>query len=114
MSNDVAYVDNILTYQANKPFIYGCHNFYPQKEQVYLMISLWNVVSVLKEIISIQLLLSVLNQEKLAWSVNDGLPTLEEDRELPIEVQAKKMFATGLIDDVIIGNSYASDEELKT
>lgn len=23
------------------------------------------------------------------------------------------MFATGLIDDVIIGNSYASDEELK-
>lgn len=31
MSNDVAYLDNILTYQANLPFLYGCHNFYPQE-----------------------------------------------------------------------------------
>ena len=30
MSNDVMYLDNILSYQANQPFIYGCHNFYPQ------------------------------------------------------------------------------------
>ena len=29
MSNDVAY--NILTYQANIPYLYGCHNFYPQE-----------------------------------------------------------------------------------
>ena len=31
MSNNVAYLDNILTYQPNAPFLYGCHNFYPQK-----------------------------------------------------------------------------------
>ncbi len=31
MSNDVAYLDNILTYEANEPYIYGCHNFYPQE-----------------------------------------------------------------------------------
>lgn len=31
MSNDVAYLDNILSHQANKPFLYGCHNFYPQE-----------------------------------------------------------------------------------
>jgi hypothetical protein len=51
--------------------------------------------------------------EQGPWNVNDGLPTLESDRYLPIEVQAKKLFATGLIDDVIIGNAYATEEELK-
>ena len=34
-------------------------------------------------------------------------------RELPIEVQAKHLFATGFIDDVIIANAFASEEELK-
>ncbi len=31
MSNDVAYLENILTHQANTSFLYGCHNFYPQE-----------------------------------------------------------------------------------
>ncbi len=47
------------------------------------------------------------------WDINDGLCTLEEHRNLPIEVQAKHLWATGLIDDVIIGNAYASEEELE-
>ena len=50
--------------------------------------------------------------EKGPWSVSDGLPTLEMDRKLPIDVQAKQLWATGLIDDVIIGNAYASEAEL--
>ncbi len=41
------------------------------------------------------------------------MPTLEQDRDLPIDVQAMHLFAFGLIDDVIIGNAYASEEELK-
>ena len=35
-------------------------------------------------------------------------------RDLPIEVQAKHLFATGLIDDVIIANAFATEEELRT
>lgn len=31
MSNNVDYLNNIISYQANTPFIYGCHNFYPQR-----------------------------------------------------------------------------------
>ena len=34
-------------------------------------------------------------------------------RDLPIEVQAKHLFATGLIDDVIIANAFACEDELK-
>ena len=45
--------------------------------------------------------------------MNDGLPTLEMHRQLPVTVQAKHLFATNLIDDVVIGNAYASNEELK-
>ena len=30
MSNNVDYLNNIISYQANTPFLYGCHNFYPQ------------------------------------------------------------------------------------
>lgn len=48
------------------------------------------------------------------WNVTDGLPTLERDRELPIAIQAMDLYATQLIDDVIIGNAYASEEELRS
>lgn len=34
-------------------------------------------------------------------------------RELPIDVQAKHLMATGFVDDIIIANSFASEEELK-
>ena len=47
------------------------------------------------------------------WDINDGLPTLEMHRHLPVEVATKHLFATKLIDDVIIGNAYASEEELR-
>lgn len=32
---------------------------------------------------------------------------------MPIDIQAKYLFASALIDDVIIGNAYASEHELK-
>jgi hypothetical protein len=41
------------------------------------------------------------------WKVMEGLPTLEDHRDLPIEVQAKHLLMTGLIDDIIISNAYA-------
>ena len=47
------------------------------------------------------------------WDVNDGLPTLEMHRQLGVVPAAKHLFATNLIDDVIIGNAYASEEELQ-
>mgnify|MGYP002593079294 FL=1 len=46
------------------------------------------------------------------WPVNEGICTLEEHRNLPIEVAAKDLFKEG-INSVIIANCYASEEELK-
>ncbi|MEH7403500.1 phospho-sugar glycosidase domain-containing protein [Gottfriedia acidiceleris] len=48
------------------------------------------------------------------WPVNEGLCTLEEHRFLPIDVVARHLFATGLVDDVIVANAYASEDELKS
>lgn len=48
------------------------------------------------------------------WPTNDGLCTLEIHRNLPISTQAKHLFATNLIDDVVIGNAFATEEELKS
>lgn len=114
MSNDVDYLDNILSYQANKPFIYGCHNFYPQ-EGSGLPYDFFVKCSKRFKNYGIKTSAFVTSQDAHGgpWNVNDGLPTLEMHRHLPLVLQAKHLFATGLIDVVIIGNAYASDEELK-
>lgn len=114
MSNDVAYLDNILTYQANKPFLYGCHNFYPQ-EGTALPYDFFVKCSERFKKQGLRTAAFVNSQVgKIGpWNINDGLPTLEEHRHLPIEVQTKHLFATGLIDDVVIGNAYASADELQ-
>lgn len=46
------------------------------------------------------------------WEVYEGLPTCEDDRMRPIDLQVRHLLATGLVDDVLIGNCFASDEEL--
>jgi hypothetical protein len=46
------------------------------------------------------------------WDVFEGLPTCEVDRTRPIDLQARHLLATGLIDDIMIGNCFASEEEL--
>ncbi len=46
------------------------------------------------------------------WEVFCGLPTCEDDRTRPIDLQARHLVASGLVDDVIIGNCFASEAEL--
>jgi len=113
MSNDVAYLDNILTYQANKPYLYGCHNFYPQKS-TGLPYDFFEKCSVRFKKEGIRTAAFVNSQVgKIGpWNINDGLPTLEMHRYLHPATATKHLFATNLIDDVIIGNAYASEEEL--
>ena len=113
VSNDIAYLENILSHQANKSALIGCHNFYPQNSLVFRTIISFAVVNALKAWYSQCSLYYITCRKHRSWDINDGLCTLEEHRNLPIEVQAKHLWATGLIDDVIIGNAYASEEELE-
>lgn len=114
MSNDVAYLENILSHQANTPFLYGCHNFYPQAG-TGLPYEFFETCSCRFKRQGIRTAAFITSQTGTIgpWDVNDGLPTLEMHRQLGVVPAAKHLFATNLIDDVIIGNAYASEEELQ-
>lgn len=114
VSNGTKYVDNILSYKANLENIYGCHNFYPH---VYTGLSYEHFIKCSEQFKELGIRTAAFVNSPTAkygpWPVSEGLCTLEEHRELPITVQAKHLFATEVIDDVIIANSFASEEELK-
>jgi len=113
-SNGTKYVDNILSYQPNRDGLLGCHNFYPKR---YTGLSREHFMKCSEQFKSAGIrtaaFVSAPSAEFGPWPVSDGLCTLEEHRDLPIEVQVKDLFNTGLIDDVIIANCYASEEEFK-
>lgn len=114
MSNGTKYVDNILSYRANTSQLIGCHNFYPHRFTGLSRAHFLNCSRQFKELgLRTAAFVSSPSADHGPWPVNEGLCTMEEHRNLPITVQAKDLFNTELIDDVIIGNAFASDEELK-
>ncbi|WP_455387100.1 DUF871 domain-containing protein [Lactiplantibacillus pentosus] len=114
MSNDVEYLPNILTYGANQPFLYGCHNFYPQRG-TGLPLDFFIACSQRFKRAGIETAAFVTAPGATIgpWDINDGLPTLEMHRDWPLVVQVQHLFSTGLIDSAIIGNAYASQTDLQ-
>ncbi|MBB6214375.1 hypothetical protein HNQ80_000455 [Anaerosolibacter carboniphilus] len=114
MSIGTKYLDNILTYHPNKEKIIGCHNFYPHR---YTGLSREHFIKCSKQFKDYGIRTAAFVSSREAnfgpWPLNEGLCTLEEHRNLPIEVQAKDLFHTDLIDDVIIANAFASEAELR-
>lgn len=114
MSTGAKYIDNVMKYKPDTDYIIGCHNFYPHR---YTGLSMSHFLKTSKQFktLGIQTAAFVNSQNASIgpWPVDDGLCTLEEHRNQPIEIQAKHLFSTGLIDDVIIANAFASEEELK-
>ena len=114
MSQGTKYLEQILSYQPNKQQLIGCHNFYPRR---YTGLSREHFIKCSTQYKENGIRTAAMISSKDAafgpWPVQEGLPTLEEHREMAIEIQAKDLFQTNLIDDVIIGNAFASEEELK-
>ncbi|WP_178195134.1 MupG family TIM beta-alpha barrel fold protein [Ligilactobacillus sp. Marseille-Q7487] len=113
MSAGTNYLDNIMSYHPKTDKLWGCHNFYPQRytalgedffiecSQKYRHFNINTAAFVTSP-----------DAKMGPWPVQEGLPTLEADRDLPIATQVRRMLATDLIDDILIGNAYATDEEL--
>lgn len=115
MSNGTKYLDNILSYKPNVENLIGCHNFYPHRYSGLSREHFYKCSKQFKESGIKTAAFVSSNVGKFGpWNVTEGLPTLEEHRFLPIEVQAKDLFNTELIDDVIISNCFSSQEELKS
>lgn len=115
MSNGTKYLDNILSFKPNKENLIGCHNFYPHR---YTGLSREHFLKCSRQFKEQGIRTAAFISSHAAtfgpWPVSEGLCTLEEHRQLPVEVQAKDLFHTELIDDVIIANAFASEQELSS
>lgn len=114
-STKLAYVENIMDHHPDRDKLITCHNFYPQ---MYTGLSLkqFNTCNDKMKSLGLKVAAFVSSNAPGAygpWPVNEGLCTLELHRGLPLDFQVRHLFATGMIDDVLIANAYATDEELK-
>lgn len=110
------YLANVASHYPNTDNIITCHNFYPQRYSG-LSMKHFNLCNedIKKYNFKIAAFVSSQNENTYGpWPVNEGLCTVEMHRDLPIDVQTRHLFATGMIDDVIIANAYASETELET
>lgn len=113
-SSGWGYIDNVMSNFPNTDNLITCHNFYPQK---YTGLSLEHFDAcnqVMKQYhLHTAAFVSSNNGDTFGpWPVNEGLCTLEMHRGLPIDLQVRHLFATRMIDDVLIANAFASEEEL--
>lgn len=113
MSNDTNYIDTIMDYQPNTKKLLGCHNFYPHKYSGLSREFFRKCTSnFTKYGLPTAAFVNSQNSTFGPWPVDQGLCTMEDHRDLPIEVQAKDLFNEG-IDTVIIANCFASEDELR-
>ncbi|WP_265457366.1 DUF871 domain-containing protein [Enterococcus sp. HY326] len=114
MSSGTNYVDNIMSYSPNTDNLLGSHNFYPHR---YSGLSYEHFVYCSEKFRKYNLnTMAFVNSHAATfgpWPTQDGLCSLEDHRELEIATQVKHLVLTGLIDDILVGNAYASEAELK-
>ncbi|WP_312541112.1 DUF871 domain-containing protein [Enterococcus sp.] len=113
MSSGTGYVDNIMSYSPNTDNLLGSHNFYPHR---YSGLGYDHFVSCSEKFRKYNLNTTAFVNSHAAdfgpWPTQDGLCSLEDHRDLPIATQVKHLVLTGLIDDISVGNAYASEAEL--
>lgn len=108
MSQGTKQIDNIMSFSPNRDNLLGCHNFYPHRYSgLGVDFFKQTTESFSKYGINSQ------NATFGPWPTQDGLPTIENHRELGIATQVKHLVLMGSINDVIIGNAYANEYELK-
>ena len=114
MSNDDHYLERIFDYQPNRTQLVGCHNFFPQA-YTGLSTDFFLACSERFREKGLRTAAFVTSQKgKIGpWPLNEGLCTLEDHRHLSIEDQVAHLKLLDAVDDIIIGNAYASEEELK-
>lgn len=114
-SSTTGLIDNIIKHNGNLENIIACHNFYPQS-YTGLDRKLFEEKCMYYKSLGIRVAAFIGSQSKKAigpWPLNEGLPTIEDHRHLSIFDQAKDFMASGLLDDIIISNQPASEQELK-
>ncbi len=108
-------LDLMIESGANKSNMCICSNFYPQR-YTGMGLERFKELNGRYQPLGLNNAAFVTSQEEHThgpWQVYDGLPTLEIHRDLPIDVQARHLNALGYVNDIMIGNAFASEAELK-
>lgn len=115
MSHGTNYLENILSRRPRTGFLIGSHNFYPH-EFTGLDYNYFEKCcqKFRKQNIPTAAFINAPSGTYGPWPLEEGICTLEEHRHASIQTQAAHLLFSDLIDCVIIGNAYASDEELET
>lgn len=114
-STKLAYIANVMDHHPDRSKLVTCHNFYPQR---YTGLSLEHFDRCNEAMKAMELPVSAFvsstNPDAYGpWPLNEGLCTLELHRDRPVDFQVRHLFATGMVDDVLIANAYATDAELR-
>ena len=110
-------VKGLLAQGIDAKDFYVCHNFYPQrytamKWEQFIEKNI-ELKACAKDLRIGAFISSTAPDTHGVWDAVCGLPTVERLRMLPIDLQARMLLATGNVDDILIGNAYASEEEFK-
>lgn len=110
-----ASVEHLLKHGADIHNMVVCHNFYPQRHSglSWETFTTFNTKWKSLGLRTAAFISSNCEHTYGPWPVSAGLPTCELHRGIPIDVQARHLLACGMIDDILIGNAYASEDELK-
>lgn len=108
------HVGAVIAAGGDPDMLVGCYNYYPHR---YSGLSLDYFTDMGRAWTDKKLRLQTFVTSQAPdtfgpWPVDDGMPTLEMHRRLPLAVQAKHFMMMDGISDIIISNCFASDEEL--
>lgn len=108
-------LDLLIERGANTHNMVVCHNFYPQKYTGLGWNKFMEFTNKYKVLgLTVAAFVSSNNENTFGpWPVYEGLPTCEIHRGLPIDLQVRHLLATNKIDDILIGNAFATEDELR-
>jgi hypothetical protein len=96
---------------SNELTLKACHNFYPRPE-TGLGLDFFIGQSTCFKNLGIAVIACVPSRHKPRGPVYMGLPTLESHRNVAIQWAARELIATGVVDEILIGDPFACVEEL--
>lgn len=109
-----AMLDGHVDWEDARGRVTACHNFYPQR---YTGVSERNYRAFnrdwVERAVPVETFITSRNpQARGPWPVKDGLPTLEDTRDMPIDLQVRYLDLLGGAEVLLIGNEPATEEEL--
>ena len=108
-------VGSILAFKPNTDRLLTCHNFYPQRYTGLGQDFFDKTSQAMKHHnMRVAAFVGSNNPEAMGpWPVKEGLVTLEDHRDLPIDAQIRQLVAHPHVDDIIISNVYPTQKELE-